>query len=212
MNMDHRDKMRAQIQRLTFVGLFAALAWLCFMLLKIDIVHPAGKTPIHFANAVCVLAGIMLGPLYGGLAGSIGLVLADYTAGYAHAALPTFLTKFLIGFLAGILAQKIKLGTEQQKKQVIIKTMIVSGICLLVVNVLVDPFLRYGIYRMIGIQKDLAKYLGLFNLASSALNGLISSIVLVILFPILKKAMTANGLWNRIQPLHTQQSYSHLRD
>lgn len=47
------------------------------MFLKINIPTPGGTTAIHFGNTFCVLAALLIGGVEGGIAGAIGMGLAD---------------------------------------------------------------------------------------------------------------------------------------
>ena len=58
-------------------GLMAALACVSNY---ISIATPASR--IHIGNAVCVLSGLLLGPLYGFFAAAIGNGLFDIIGGY----------------------------------------------------------------------------------------------------------------------------------
>ena len=58
-------------------GLMAALACVSNY---ISIATPASR--IHIGNAVCVLSGLLLGPLYGFFAAAIGNGLFDINGGY----------------------------------------------------------------------------------------------------------------------------------
>ena len=67
-------------------ALFAALCYIGFQFLRIDIPLPGGKTALHLGNAFCVLAALLLGGVKGGLAGAVGMTIADLTSGYATSA------------------------------------------------------------------------------------------------------------------------------
>ena len=73
---------------------------------KINIpISAGGSTAIHIANAVVVLSAWILGPVYGGFAGAVGLSIADVLdPRYITSAPKTFIMKFMIGFIAGVVA------------------------------------------------------------------------------------------------------------
>ena len=57
---------------------------------------------VHFANAFCLLAGMLLGPVPGGLAAGIGSALYDAFTGYdAAGILITFVSKFAMAWVCG---------------------------------------------------------------------------------------------------------------
>ena len=61
-------------------ALFAALA--CVATMSIRIPTPGTGGYIHPGDAIVILAGIILGPVYGMLAGGIGSALSDLIGGY----------------------------------------------------------------------------------------------------------------------------------
>ena len=59
-------------------ALLAALCFVSFTFLQIKIPMPGGDaTSLHIGNAFCVLAALLLGGFYGGLAGAVGMTIAD---------------------------------------------------------------------------------------------------------------------------------------
>lgn len=59
-------------------GVFAALSYVVFTFLQIKITLPGGDaTSIHLGNAVCVLGALILGGLYGGVGGALGMTIGD---------------------------------------------------------------------------------------------------------------------------------------
>ena len=66
-----------QITKLSLCALLSALCFIGFEYLRIDIPLPTGSTAIHFGNAFCVLAALLLPGYYGYFAGAIGMTIAD---------------------------------------------------------------------------------------------------------------------------------------
>ena len=59
-----------RLKKLTQTALMAALCFVSFTYLQIKIPVPGGDaTSLHIGNAFCVLASLLLGGWYGGLAG-----------------------------------------------------------------------------------------------------------------------------------------------
>lgn len=91
------------VQKIALVGLMAALVFATSGL-RITIPLPVDKAAVHLGNVMCVLSGLMLGPI-GGLASGIGSFFYDLTNPlYAPEAVITFINKFFIGFVAGFIA------------------------------------------------------------------------------------------------------------
>lgn len=61
-------------------------ATLVFPSFKIDIPVGTEKTAFHLGNVFCVLAALFLGGLWGGMAGAVGMTIADLTSGYVTSA------------------------------------------------------------------------------------------------------------------------------
>ena len=56
------------IYKLTLTALMAALSYVIFTFLQIQITLPGGDaTSFHLGNAVCVLGALLVGGVYGGL-------------------------------------------------------------------------------------------------------------------------------------------------
>ena len=73
----------------------------------------------HLGNVFCVLAALLLGGYWGGLAGAIGMTIADLTTAYVTSAPKTFLLKLCIGLIVGLVAHKIfHLSKEHSAKYV----------------------------------------------------------------------------------------------
>ena len=87
--MSAYERSQATIQ-LAQTALMAALCYIGFQFLRIDIPIGGDKTAIHLGNAFCVLGALLLGGLKGGLAGAVGMTIADLTSGYADSAPRTF--------------------------------------------------------------------------------------------------------------------------
>lgn len=83
------------------VGLMAALVF-ASSYISINIPTILGVSRIHFGNAFCLLSGLLLGGLPGGLAAGIGSCFFDLTNPlYISSAPFTFVFKFLLGWVAG---------------------------------------------------------------------------------------------------------------
>ena len=98
-------------------GLMAAL---CYIGYAVFPAISASGTKIHIGNAFVVLSAYLLGGVYGGLSGAVGLSIADIVGGYAASAPRTFITKLVIGLIVGFVAHRIaKLSDEHDHAYVI---------------------------------------------------------------------------------------------
>ena len=85
-------------KKIVFAALLAALACVATMIIKIP--TPLGGY-IHAGDAIVVLAGFLLGPVWGALAAGLGSALADVISGYVVYAPGTFVIKAVVALLAG---------------------------------------------------------------------------------------------------------------
>ena len=86
-------------------ALFAALA--CVATMSIRIPTPGTSGYIHPGDAIVILAGIILGPVYGMLAGGIGYALSDLIGGYFVYVPITLVIKGLVALVSGLIYQKM---------------------------------------------------------------------------------------------------------
>ena len=96
--------MKLNVKKLVMTALFAALA--CVATMSIRIPTPGTNGYIHPGDAVVILSGIILGPVYGFLAGGIGSAMADLLGGYFIYVQITLIIKGLIALISGIIYQR----------------------------------------------------------------------------------------------------------
>ena len=79
------NTQNSTVTKLAETALMAALCYVSFTFLQIKIPVPGGDaTSIHIGNAFCVLAALLIGGVYGGLSGAIGMGIADPIVGYFY--------------------------------------------------------------------------------------------------------------------------------
>ena len=177
--------MRDQkILKLTLASMLAALAFICFTCLRIEIPMGGGMTgKIYIGAAFILLSSFFLGPRWGGLTGAIGLTLGDLLAGYATSAPPTFLSKLIFGLACGFMAhQMLKLTAASSHRQMYLRTILAGGFACLV-NVLTEPVIRWAFkVYILGLPEPIA-YLSAVNCAiSMAVNSLPSILAAAFLY------------------------------
>ena len=78
IDMNNENTKNEHVRKVIFTGVMAALSYVVFTFLQIKITLPGGDaTSIHLGNAVCVLGALLLGGVYGGLGGAIGMTIGD---------------------------------------------------------------------------------------------------------------------------------------
>lgn len=184
-----------RLYKITITGLMAALCYVTFTYIQIPIPVPGGDTSaLHIGNAFCVLAALLLGGFYGGLAGSLGMTIADLlNPAYVTSAPKTFILKFMIGLIAGFVAHKIAHISEDHPKAYVFKWSLIASVCSLGFNVIADPIVGY-FYKnyLLGVPSPAAKIMSTWAAGVTAVNAVAGTIVVVVVYnalrPVLKKA------------------------
>lgn len=184
-----------RIYKLTTTALMAALSYVVFTFLQIKITLPGGDaTSLHLGNAVCVLGALLLGSVYGGLGGAIGMTIGDlFDPVYVIYAPKTFILKFCIGLITGLIAHKFgKISTSTDKKHVF-KWTLLAAIGGMLFNVIFDPLFGY-FYKRIIIGKPAAEVTLAWNITATSINAVLSVIVSVIIYMALHPALQKSGM------------------
>ena len=179
-----------KVYKITLTGLMAALSYVVFTFLQIKITLPGGDaTSIHLGNAVCVLGALLLGGLYGGAGGALGMTIGDlFDPVYVVYAPKTFILKLCIGLITGLIAHKLgKISTSNDTKHVL-KWTILAAIGGLLFNVIFDPLVGY-FYKLIILGKPAAELTLAWNVAATSINAITSTIVSVAVYMALRPAM-----------------------
>lgn len=160
------------LKKLVTAALMAALT--CFATYIIRIPSPVGGYA-HLGDSFVILSGLILGPIYGGLAAGIGSLLAELIAGYPQYAIATLIIKALAAVAASLL---LKYGKKNlSKRSMAVSTVILSGIF---AAVIVTP--GYFIYEsfLYGVGGALTA------IPLNLVQNLLGLVLSVILYPILQ--------------------------
>lgn len=185
------------VVKLAETALLAALCYVSFTFLQIKIPVPGGDaTSIHIGNAFCVLAALLLGGVYGGLAGAIGMGIADVMDPiYITGAPKTFILKLCIGLITGLVAHKIAKINESTDKKYIFKWSLLASVAGLAFNVIADPIVGYFYKQYIlGQPQQMAEVLAKWSAAATFVNAILSTIVVVIIYNALRPALAKSGM------------------
>ena len=190
-------KTNSTVMKIAQTALFAALCYVIFTYLQIKIPLPGGDaTSIHLGNAFCVLAALLLGGWYGGLAGAIGMGIADVMDPiYITGAPKTFILKLCIGLITGLVAHKIAKINESTDKKYIFKWSLLASVAGLAFNVIADPIVGYFYKQYIlGQPQQMAEVLAKWSAAATFVNAVLSTIVVVIIYNALRPALAKSGM------------------
>ena len=184
-----------KINKITYAGLMAAL---CYVGYAVFPAINASGTKVHLGNAFVVLGALLLGGVYGGLAGAVGLSIADILLGYAASAPRTFICKLLIGLVVGLVAHKISRISEDHQKTYIFKWSAIAAAAGLGFNCVFEPALKYVWYTILtpNAEKAASAIGALVAVTSYAtiINAVINGVLAVILYTVLRPALTKANL------------------
>lgn len=191
-----RSAKKANIKRLAQAGLLAALCYIGFAFIKFDIPVGPEKTAFHLGNVFCVLAALLIGGYWGGLAGAVGMTIGDLTTTYVTSAPKTFLLKLCIGLIVGFVAHKLfKLSKDHDRKYTTIAT-VVSCACGMAFNIVADPLVGY-FYKMylLGVPQDISSALAKMGAITTSVNAVVAVIFASVIYIALRPAMKKAGLF-----------------
>ena len=176
------------VHELALTGVMAALSLVAYLFFRIPFY---GGSSFHLGNTFTALTALLLDGVSGGLAGAIGLALADILAGDPGYAITTFVLKFIIGITCGAVAHKVFRLRDRNthEKGYLVKVIVAAGSGLFL-NVLTDPFLGY--FRNVfifGQEYTVAQALSKIAGGVTLVNSVASTVCVVILYLALRPAL-----------------------
>ena len=148
--------MNNNLKKLILAALFAALS--CVATMSIRIPTPGTSGYIHPGDAIVILSGIILGPVWGFLAGGIGSALSDLIGGYFIYVPITFVIKGLVALAAGLLYQKV--GKNQKSRYIAVILGGVADIILVAGGYFVCEVFIYGAGAAASIPANIIQGVG----------------------------------------------------
>ena len=187
-------RQTVNVRTLAMAALFAALCYIGFTYFRIDIPVGTEKTAFHLGNVFCVLAALFLGGMWGGMAGAVGMTLADLTTAYVTSAPKTFLLKLCIGLITGLVAHHIfHISQERQRKVALPVAAVLSAAAGMAFNIVADPLVGY-FYKtyVMGVPQEFAKVWAKMGAVTTSVNAVVAvicaSVFYLALRPALRKA------------------------
>ena len=191
------EKRPTDVRTLSMAALFAALCYIGFTYCKIDIPVGMEKTAFHLGNVFCVLAALFLGGMWGGMAGAVGMTIADLTTAYVTSAPKTFLLKLCIGLITGFVAHKVfKLSQDKEERKVpLTAATAISCAAGMGFNIVADPLVGY-FYKMyvLGVPQEAASIWAKIGAVTTSVNAVVAVIAATVLYMALRKAMKRTNL------------------
>lgn len=160
--------MNSNLKKIVITALFAALA--CVATMSVRIPTPGTNGYIHPGDAIVILSGVILGPVYGLVAGGIGSAMADLLGGYFVYVPITFAIKGLIAVIAGLIYKKLGKSSKSRYAAVVLGG--ITDIVLVAGGYFVCEYFLYGASAAASIPANIIQGVG----------GLI---IAVVLYPVL---------------------------
>ena len=170
---------------IAFVGVMAAMVYVVTLFR-----FPLLGSKVHFANAVCLLSGMLLGPGLGGLAAGLGSAIYDVTGGYDLVnVLITFVSKFA---MAWVCAKIMYRGAEHHHRPDRTLLASVLGALTYVALYMLKTFI-YNAF-VYGYPMDAVWATVLSKLIPSLINAAVAVVAAPIFFHAVLPALRAGGI------------------
>lgn len=199
--MQEKTQTRQSLRKLCMGALFAALCYIGFTYCKIDIPVGTEKTAFHLGNVFCALGALFLGGLWGGMAGAVGMTVADLTTAYVTSAPKTFVLKMGIGLITGLLAHRVfHLSREDERKTSLPVATAVSCAGGMAFNVVADPVVGY-FYKtyVLGVPQEAAAIWVKMGALTTAVNAVVAVIAATVFYLALRPALKRSGLLPQVR-------------
>ena len=190
MNMRKEQKL---IMKICAVAMMAAIVFVGnYLRVKIP-VSLGGTTSFTLANILCALAGLLLGPWWGGLAAGLGSAIYDMLdPEYIVEAPITFLTKGMYGLVAGLVLYYVFKNSREKYGPQAAATAC-SAVAYLLVYSVKNFF--YNAMFLEGLTEPIQCWIVVASkLPASVFNGVVAVAIAPILGVALMKALRAAHL------------------
>lgn len=180
-----------KLLKVVMVGMMAALVF-AGSWARITLPVNVGTTSFHLGNIMCALAGILLGPVGGGLASGIGSLIFDlFNPLYVAESWITFLTKGAYGLVVGMVAWSGKKGSPRTYRRNIAAT--VAGAFTYAALYLFKGFAWDGLL-LGGLQAAPAAAALAAKLPATVFNAAVAIVCAPLLSTAIQKALTKAGI------------------
>ncbi|MDL2294793.1 ECF transporter S component [Ruminococcaceae bacterium OttesenSCG-928-D13] len=190
--MEQRSKPKFDARQMALIGVLSALVF-ALSWVQIQIPLAGDNTRIHLGNIMCLLSGVVFGPLVGGLSAGFGSMIFDFTNPlYISEFWITFLTKFAMGFVAGLLAHRAFKNLHDLPRMLLGAAG--GQLTYIVLYGAKSIIMQHWVY---GNPWEAALGVAAVKVGVSALNGAIAVVGCTLLAPALKAALRSAGLFKQ---------------
>ena len=185
-----------QLTRIVFGAVMAAI--ICVItLFRI----PLGQSKVHFANAMCLLAGLLLGPVTGGLSAGLGSALYDVLFGgydFLNAAI-TFVSKFAMAWVTAVIYRVWKRKHEDAALTATLPPLFLSCVAGSLTYVALY-MLKTWIFKMWvePVPADTIPSVLVAKLLPSLINAAFAIVVAPLFYHAVLPALRSTGIWKQL--------------
>lgn len=180
---------------ISFIAMMAAMVYVVTLFR-----FPLLGSKVHFANAVCLLGGLLLGPLPGGLAAGLGSALYDAIAGGYDVVnvLITFVSKFAMGYICGLVALAVRDGGAKDER---IDRSLVASVCGALTYVVLYMVKTFAFQRFVyGYPMDAVGAAMVSKLIPSLINAAVAIVAAPLFYHAVLPALKGSGLLAKMRP------------
>jgi len=178
-------KKTTSAYKISFIAAMAAIVCVATYLR-----FPFWGSKVHLGNTACLLAGLLLGPVGGGIAAGLGSAINDFTSAYGLVdCVITFVSKFAMAAICGVIARK---GGRVR---------CTVGGAVGAVSYVALYMLKHLIFQCIVYGNPIAAAgaVMLSKLPASLINAVFALVVAPILYAALRPALDKAGLLEKIR-------------
>ncbi len=187
---------------LALTGLMGALV-IVGTFISIPIPVLGDRTMIGLGNVFCILSGLLLGPVYGGLAAGVGSGVFDLIGGWAASAPTTLINKFLMAFVCGAIAWA---GRSEGRRLSRVIVGAVSGSMTYCVLYLLKSFIEA---KLEGSADEAVAILLGTKAVATIVNAVIADIVAVPLSIAIRRSLESNRMYLGVVQSSAEQLSGH---
>lgn len=184
-------KKRFTTYQIVFLGLMAAIIYVVTMFR-----FPFLGSKVHFANAMCLISGMLFGGFYGGLSAGIGSALYDALAGGYDLVnvLITLVSKFLMAYICGKIVYSGKSNGDNRIKNII--GSVIGAWTYVALYMLKTYVYQRFVY---GFPLDATWATMMTKFPASAINAVFAMIAAPILITALRPALKHAGIASKLR-------------
>ena len=187
---------------LALTGLMGALV-IVGTFISIPIPVLGDRTMIGLGNVFCILSGLLLGPVCGGLAAGVGSGVFDLIGGWAASAPTTLINKFMMAFVCGAIAWS---GHSQGRRLPRVILGVVSGSLTYCVLYLLKSLIEA---KLEGSADEAVAILLGTKAVATVVNAVIADVVAVPLSIAIRRSLETNRMYLGVAQSSAEQLTGH---